>query len=42
MRNDYIPLNCTIYQEMVPNVYVFGYRMLTRVVSNLDGILIVT
>jgi hypothetical protein len=26
----------------VPNVYVFGSRMLTRVVSNVDGTLIVT
>jgi hypothetical protein len=42
MRNDYIPLDCMISQEMVPNIYVFGFRMLTRVVSNLDGTLIVT
>jgi hypothetical protein len=28
--------------EMVPYVYVFGSRMLTWIVSNLDGTLIVT
>jgi hypothetical protein len=31
-----------ISQEVVPNVYVFGSRMLTSVVSNLDGTLIIT
>jgi hypothetical protein len=31
-----------ISQEMVPDVYVFSSRMLTRVVSNLDGTLITT
>jgi hypothetical protein len=31
-----------ISQEIVPDVYVFGFRMLKRVVSNLDGTLIVT
>jgi hypothetical protein len=31
-----------ISQEIVPDVYVFGSRMLTRVVSNLDGTPIVT
>jgi hypothetical protein len=31
-----------VSQEMVPDVYVFGSRMLTRIVSNLDGTLIVT
>jgi hypothetical protein len=41
MRNDYIPIDCKISQEMVMNVYVFGSRMLTRGVSNLDGTLIV-
>jgi hypothetical protein len=29
-------------QEMVSGVYVFGYRVLTRDVSDLDGTLIVT
>jgi hypothetical protein len=41
MRNDYIPLDCMISQEIVPDVYVFGSRMLTRVVNNLDGTLII-
>jgi hypothetical protein len=27
---------------VVPDVYVFGSRMLTRIVSNFDGTLIVT
>jgi hypothetical protein len=31
-----------ISQEMVLDVYVFGSKMLTRVVSNLDVTLIVT
>jgi hypothetical protein len=42
MRNDYIPLDCVFSQEMMTDVYVFDSRMLTRVVSNLDGTLIVT
>jgi hypothetical protein len=36
------PFDCMISQEMVSNVYVFGSRMLTRVVSNLNDTLIVT
>jgi hypothetical protein len=31
-----------ISQEVVPDVYVFGSRMLTRVVSNIDDTLIIT
>jgi hypothetical protein len=31
-----------VSQEIVSDVYVFDSRMLTRVVSNLDGTLIVT
>jgi hypothetical protein len=31
-----------ISQEMMSNVYVFGSRMIIRVVSNLDVTLIVT
>jgi hypothetical protein len=31
-----------VSQEVVPDVYVFGSRMLTRVVNNLDGTLIIT
>jgi hypothetical protein len=42
MRNDNIPHDCMIALEMVPDVYVFSSRMLTRVISNLDGTLIVT
>jgi hypothetical protein len=42
MRNDNILFDGMISQEMVPDVYVFGSRVLIRVVSNLDGILIVT
>jgi hypothetical protein len=42
MRNDDIPLDSLISQEMVLDVYVFGSIMLTMVVSNLDGTLIVT
>jgi hypothetical protein len=37
-----IPFDDMISQKMVPDVYVFGSRMLTRVVSNLDSTLIVT
>jgi hypothetical protein len=42
MRNNDIPLYSMISQEMVSDAYMFGSRMLTRVVSNLDGTLIVT
>jgi hypothetical protein len=42
MRNNDIPLDSMISQEVVLNVYVFGSRMLIRVVSNLDGTLIIT
>jgi hypothetical protein len=42
MRNNNIPLDSMISQEMVSDVYVFGSRVLTRIVSNLDGTLIVT
>jgi hypothetical protein len=31
-----------VSQEVISDVYVFGSKMLTRVVSNLDGTLIVT
>jgi hypothetical protein len=30
-----------VSQEMVPDVYVFGSRMLTRIVSNFDGTVII-
>jgi hypothetical protein len=42
MSNDNILFNDMIPQEMVSDAYVFGSRMLTRVVSNLDGTLIIT
>jgi hypothetical protein len=42
IRNDDIPLDVMISQKMVSDVYVLGSRVLTRVVSNLDGTLIVT
>jgi hypothetical protein len=42
MRNYYVSLDGMISQEVVPDINVFGSRMLTRVVSNLDGTLIVT
>jgi hypothetical protein len=41
MRNNDIPLDSMISQEMVTNVYVFGSRMLTWIVSNLDDTLII-
>jgi hypothetical protein len=31
-----------VSQEVVPNIKVFGSRMLTWIISNLDGTLIVT
>jgi hypothetical protein len=42
MGNDYVALDGMVSQNMVPNINVFGSRMLTRVVSNLDDTLIVT
>jgi hypothetical protein len=42
MRDNNIPFDGMVSQEMVPDVYVFGSRMLTRIVSNLNGTLIVT
>jgi hypothetical protein len=42
MRNNDIPLDSMISQEMVPDVYIFGSIMFTRVVRNLDDTLIVT
>jgi hypothetical protein len=42
MRNHSIPFDGMISQEVVSDVYVFGSRMLTRVVSNLYDTLIVT
>jgi hypothetical protein len=42
MRDNNIAFYGIVAQEMVSDVYVFGSRVLTRVVSNLDGTLIVT
>jgi hypothetical protein len=42
MRNHYVSFDGMISQELVRNINVFGSRMLTRIVSNLDGTLIVT
>jgi hypothetical protein len=42
MGNHYVSLDGMISQEVVLDINVFGSRMLTRVVSNLDGTLIVT
>jgi hypothetical protein len=42
MGNHYVFLDDMISQEVVPDINVFGSRMLIRVVSNLDGTLIVT
>jgi hypothetical protein len=40
MGNNNIPFDGIVSQEVVPDVYMFGSRMLTRLVSNLDGTLI--
>jgi hypothetical protein len=42
MENHYISLDGMVSQEVVPDINVFGSRMLRRIVSNLDGTLIVT
>jgi hypothetical protein len=42
MRNHYVSLDGMISQEVVPDINVFGSIILTRVISNLDGTLIVT
>jgi hypothetical protein len=42
MVNQYISLDGMVSQKVVPDINVFGSRMLTRVVSNLDGTPIVT
>jgi hypothetical protein len=42
MVNYYVSLDGMISQEVVLDINVFGSRMLTRVVSNLYGTLIVT
>jgi hypothetical protein len=42
VRNHYISFDAMVSQEVVPNINVFGSRMLTWIISNLDGTLIVT
>jgi hypothetical protein len=42
MGNHYISLDGMIYQEVVLDINMFGSRMLTRIISNIDGTLIVT
>jgi hypothetical protein len=42
MSDNNIPFDSMISQKVVSDVYVFGSRMLTRVVSNLYVTLIVT
>jgi hypothetical protein len=42
MENYYVSLDGMISQEVVPDINMFGSRMLTRIVRNLDGTLIVT
>jgi hypothetical protein len=42
MGNHYVFLDGMISQEVVPDINVFGSKMLTRVVRNLDGTLIIT
>jgi hypothetical protein len=42
MGNLYVSLDDMISQNVVPDINVFGFRILTRVISNLDGTLIVT
>jgi hypothetical protein len=42
MRNHYVALDGVVSQNVVQDINVFGYRMLTRVVSKLDGTLIIT
>jgi hypothetical protein len=42
MGNFYVTFNGIVSQELVSDINVFGSRMLTKVVSNFDGSLIVT
>jgi hypothetical protein len=42
MGNFYVTFDGIVSQELVPDINVFGSRMLTKVVSNFDGSLIVT
>jgi hypothetical protein len=42
MGNHYISLDGMISQEVMSDINVFGSKMLTRIVSNLDVTLIIT
>jgi hypothetical protein len=42
MGNLYVSLDGMISQKVVSDINVFGSKMLIRIVSNLDGTLIVT
>jgi hypothetical protein len=42
MGNHYVTLDDVISQKVVSDINAFGSRMLTRIVDNLDGTLIVT
>jgi hypothetical protein len=42
MWNNNISFDGIVSQEVVLDIYVFGSKMLTRVVSNLNGTFIVT
>jgi hypothetical protein len=42
VRNLYASLDGMFSQEVVLDINVFGSRILTRIISNLDGTLIVT
>jgi hypothetical protein len=42
MGNFYVTFDGIVSQELVSDINVFGSRMLTKVVSNFDGSLIVT
>jgi hypothetical protein len=41
MKNHYVAFDGMVSQKVVSDINVFGSRMLTRVVGNLDGTLIV-
>jgi hypothetical protein len=41
MGNHYVSLDGMVSQEVVPDINMFGSKMVTRIVSNLDGTLIV-
>jgi hypothetical protein len=42
MENHHVSHDGMISQEVVPDINLFGSRMLTRIISNIDDTLIVT